>query len=239
MLYLIGLGLNKKGISVEGKNIAKKCKKIYIENYTVNYPYALSEISKILNKNIIPAKRDFVESYEIIDESLKKDVALLIYGSPLNATTHISLLEEAKKSRVKCRVIHAGSIFDGISETGLQLYKFGRTTSIPKWDLKKHFKPESFIDIIKNNQKINAHSLLLIDIDLNFNDALNELKETAEKNKIIIKSLIICQEIGTKKGRILYKKLEELNNFKGIRKPFCIIIPSKLSKNEEEFLRRF
>ncbi len=239
MLYLIGLGLNRKGISIEGKEYAKKCKKIYIENYTIEYPYPLSEIAGILNKKILPADRNFVESCKIVDEASKKDVALLIYGSPLNATTHISLLEEAKKSRVKCKVIQASSIFDAIAETGLQLYKFGKTASLPKWNLEKHFKPESFIEIIKDNQKIQAHSLLLVDIDMFFNEALEQLKETAEKNNLILDYLIICQALGTKKSKIFYDKINTLNGIRGMRKPFCIIIPGKLNDNEKEFLERF
>jgi len=57
--------------------------------------------------------------------------------------------------------------------------------------LEKHFKPESFIEIIKDNQKIQAHSLLLVDIDMFFNEALEQLKEAAEKNNLILDYLII------------------------------------------------
>ena len=39
MLYLIGLGLNEKGISLEGLEVIKKCRKVYLEEYTVNFPY--------------------------------------------------------------------------------------------------------------------------------------------------------------------------------------------------------
>ena len=32
MLHIIGLGLNEKGISIEGNETLKKCKKVYLEN---------------------------------------------------------------------------------------------------------------------------------------------------------------------------------------------------------------
>ena len=38
MLYLIGLGLNEKSISLEGLEAVKKCKKVYLEGYTVDFP---------------------------------------------------------------------------------------------------------------------------------------------------------------------------------------------------------
>jgi diphthamide biosynthesis methyltransferase len=45
MLYLIGLGLNTKGISKEGLLILEKCHKVYIEGYTVDFPYDLEELN--------------------------------------------------------------------------------------------------------------------------------------------------------------------------------------------------
>ena len=46
MLYLIGLGLNEKSISKESLASAKKCEKLYLEGYTVDFPY---DIEKDLN----------------------------------------------------------------------------------------------------------------------------------------------------------------------------------------------
>lgn len=239
MLYLIGLGLNLKGLSKESYEIVKRCKKVYLENYTIDFPYSLAEITEFLGKDIISLNREKVESLEIVDEARKKDVALLIYGSPLSATTHISLLDEAKNSRVKCRVLYAGSIFDAIAETGLQLYKFGKTASLPKWVPEKNFRPESFIEIIKDNQKINAHSLLLIDIDLGFFYAIKQLKEVAKKHKLKLDKILICQKLGTRRSKIFYKNISELEDLGSISKPYCIIIPAKLNSLEKDFLKRF
>ena len=44
MLYLIGLGLNENGISKQGLDVIGKCKKIYLENYTVEFPYSISDL---------------------------------------------------------------------------------------------------------------------------------------------------------------------------------------------------
>jgi diphthine synthase len=239
MLYLIGLGLNDKGISVEGMEIAKRCKRVYIENYTVNFPYPFSSIVHVLGKDIEVLNREDVEGLDFLENARKSDVAVLVYGSPLMATTHITILDEAEKSDIKTKVIHAGSVFDGVSETGLQLYKFGKVASMPAW--KESFTPDSFMEIVKDNQSIEAHSLILIDIGLDIQDALDQLKESADNHKIKLGKLVLCQQLGEKKQKIFYKKFKELKEeFTGVRKPYCLIIPSnKLHHMEEEYLNKF
>lgn len=240
MLYLIGLGLNVDGISEFGKEVAKRCKRVYLENYTINLPYSEGELrEKLLLKKVIPADRKFIESEQIVDEAKRQDVALLIYGSPLTATTHISLINEAKRLNVKYKIIYSASIIDAVAETGLQLYKFGKIASMPKWDEKKNFTPDSFMEIVKENQSINAHSLILIDIDLEFKDALNELKISAEKNNIKIDNLILCQSLGTKHSKIFYGPIKKFNMFDSVRMPYCIIIPGPLHFVEKEMLENF
>jgi len=234
MLYLIGLGLNYDGISEYGLEIAKRCKKVYLENYTVDFPYSLQQLKDVIGKNIALADRDFIEKFEIVDQAKNCNVALLIYGSPLTATTHISLIQEAKSSGIKYQIIYNASIFDAIGETGLQLYKFGKIASIPAW--KKNYEPDSFMEIVKQNLASQTHSLILIDIGLEFPEALEQLEKAAKKHDLKLKKLIICQKLGTKEHKVLYRDFEEMKTFTGIRKPYCLIIPSKLHFVEKEFL---
>ncbi len=236
MLYIIGLGLNVDGISKYGLEIVKRCKRVYLENYTVDFPYSKEELTHVLDKKIISADRDKVEGLELVDEAKKMDIALLVYGSPLTATTHISLIEEAKRLGVRYKIIYNASIIDAVAETGLQLYKFGKIASMPKWDKEKNFTPDSFIEIIKDNQKINAHTLLLADIGLDFNEALEQLIKASE-GKIKINKIVVCSRLGASKSKIFY---DSINNFKeDIEKPYCIVIPSKLHFMENEVLREF
>lgn len=232
--YLIGLGLEVRGISLHGKKILKNCKKIYLENYTVDFPYTKKELEKELKIKIIEANRELVESENLIDEAKKQkdnyDIALLVYGSPLIATTHISLINRAKKEKIKFKVIQAASIYDAICETGLHIYKFGKTASLPKFQ--KNFEPESFIDIIKENKSIKAHTLLLIDIGLKFDEARNQL----EKTKYKFDKLIVCSQLGTKRSRVFYDNLENIDE-KKIEMPYCMIIPSEMHFSEEEALK--
>jgi len=230
MLHLIGLGLNEKGISLEGIETARKCE-CYLEGYTVDFPYNIEEIEKIIDKKIQVLKREEVENESIVDKARQKDVALLVYGSPLFATTHVALLQMCIEQKVKYKIVHSASIFDAIAETGLQMYKFGKTTSLPAWT-EKH-TPKSFTEIIKENHSIKAHTLLLVDIGLEFKDALNQLTESVNVDK-----LVVCSNLGTDKAKIVYGNVDKLKKAK-IEKPFCFIIPSELHFLEQEFLGNF
>ena len=233
MLYIIGIGLNEKSISLEALETLKKCKQVYLDNYTINLPYSREKLEKIINKKIIEATREIVESNKLIELAKNQDIALLVYGSPLFATTHISLIEEARRNKIKTNIIYNASIFDAISETGLQLYKFGKIASMPDWEDKG--KSYSFIDIVKDNMKIDAHSLILVDIDLSVIDSLNQLEKAAKKKKVKISKLIICEKLGNKESKIHYGTISELMN-KKIKAPFCLTIPGKLHFLEEDII---
>jgi diphthine synthase len=234
MLYLIGLGLNEKSITREAFETLKKCKKIYLEGYTIDFPYEFSELESQVGKFEVLSRED-VESTKIIEEAKKKDVALLIYGSPLFATTHLTLLSDCRKVKVKTKIIYNASVFDAIGESGLELYKFGKITSMPKWQ--PNFEPDSFLDIVQQNSSIKAHSLILCDIKLSFQDALNQLEIACKKKKISLEKIIVCSNLGTQKAKIIYDTLENLKKkHKLIVNPFCLIIPSELHFMEKEAL---
>jgi diphthine synthase len=238
MLYLIGLGLNEKGISLEGKEALKKCRRVYLENYTVNFPYSFKKLEKSLGKKFIELQRKDVESEMLIKEARKQNIALLVYGCPLFATTHMSLILGAEEARVKTKIIYSTSVFDTIAETGLQLYKFGKITSMPKWEA--HFQPESFMEYVEQNQSIKAHSLILIDIGLSFEDSLEELKISCKDRNFYIDNLIVCSRMGTENAKIFYGTLEKLKKkAKKIESPFCFIIPGEMHFLEKEAVERF
>ncbi len=238
MLYIIGLGLNVDGISKYGLGVVKRCKKVYLENYTVDFPYSEKQLKDVLSdKKLYPADREFVESLKIVDEAKKMDVALLVYGSPLTATTHISLIQEAKASDVRYKILYNASILDAIAETGLQSYKFGKIASMPAW--KKNYEPDSFMGVVKENKSIKAHSLILVDIGLEFQDALTQLEISAKKQKIKLNKVVLCQALGTKNRKMFYKNFEDYKKYTGIKKPYCLIIPGKLHFVEEEVLQSF
>ncbi len=238
MLYLIGLGLNEKGVSIEGKEALKKCGKVYLENYTVEFPYSIKKLEKIIGEKVILIEREKVEGNELVKEGKKKNIALLVYGSPLFATTHISLIMECRNAKVKTKIIYSASVFDAVSETGLQLYKFGKVSSMPRWE--KNFEPDSFLEFVEQNQKIKAHSLILIDIKLSFEQALNELEISCKRRNFILNKFLVCSSLGNDKTRIFYGNLKDMRKkCKKISALFCFIIPGEMHFLEKDGVNRF
>jgi len=234
VFYLIGLGLSLTSLSEEAKEIIKKAEKVYLEGYTVDFPYKIQDLEKELGQKIISLNRQETENEKFVEEAKKKEIVLLVYGAPLIATTHTSLLLKCKKEKISFKIIQNASIFDAIAETGLQLYKFGKTASLPAW--KENWKPDSFIDILKENLGIGAHTLLLVDIGLNFQKAIEQLKESCLQKKIKLNKLIVCSSLGNDNQKIFYKNIEYFIKIK-INRPYCIIIPGKMHFLEEEALK--
>lgn len=63
---------------------------------------------------------------------------------------------------MKTKVIHNASIINAIGCTGLQLYRFGQTVSVPFFEAT--WKPTSFLTKIYENLERDLHTLVLLDI---------------------------------------------------------------------------
>lgn len=231
--YLIGLGMGLKSITCEAKDILKKCDNIYLEGYTVDFPYTFEELKKELNVNFEVLDRKSVEDEHLIKEAEKKDIALLVYGDSLSATTHTQLILACKNNNINYKNIHNTSIFITIAETGLQLYKFGKTASMPKW--LKSFEPTSFLDYYLENKNNGAHTLLLIDISLDLYDAISQLERASNEKGCELEKIIIISNAGLPSQKIFFDNLYNLKNLE-IEKPYCFILPGNLHFVEEEFL---
>ncbi|MFA4960138.1 MAG: diphthine synthase [Candidatus Pacearchaeota archaeon] len=234
MFYLIGLGMNLKSISVDALEILKGCDEIYLENYTVNFPYKISELKKSLDVNIKELGRGGVEDESLLKDAKKKNVALLVYGDVLSATTHIQLIISCKKQKIPYEIFHNASILTVVAETGLSLYKFGKIASMPDW--KEHTnKPMSFMNYVKENLSIKAHTLLLTDIGLEIKDVIEQLEESMGESLGLPEKIIVVSNAGTEKQKIFYGLFDKLK-CKKIEVPFCVIIPSELHFLEKEVL---
>lgn len=245
MLYLIGLGLSWKDLSLKALEAIQKCDKVYLETYTSISDFSKLQLERLLGKKIEALNRKQVEEIKPFFKQGLKDVALLVYGDPLAATTHLEILLEAKKRKIRTKLIHAPSILTSVAETGLQLYKFGKTASIPL--PQRNFKPESFFDILNiNNKEMGAHTLFLLDLNpeedkyLTIKQAINILLEieAKRKSKLLGEStkLIGCARLGQPDQLIKYASAEQLQKINFGKPPYCLIVPAKLNFKEEEFL---
>ena len=208
VLYLIGLGLcNEKDITVRGLEYIKQSDFVYMEYYTSILGIDSSKLEEYYGKKIILADREMIEigfDKEILEKAKTNKVALLVVGDPFSATTHIDLYLRCIHEGVKVEVVNNASILNSIGITGLSLYRFGETVSIPFFTEK--WRPYSFYDKICVNYKNDLHTLVLLDIKvkeiseenlargkkiyekprfMTVNQALEELLEASEKSEVI------------------------------------------------------
>jgi diphthine synthase len=232
MLYLVGLGIgDEKDLSLRSIEVLKKCDRIYCELFTNNWAGDLKKLEKTIGKKITLLKREEVESDLLIKEAKNRRVALLVPGDPLAATTHMELMIEAKKQNMPVEIVHSSSVYTAVAECGLQLYKFGRTTTLPK--MQEKFHPSSPIEIIKDNKKSGLHTLILLDIGMSAKEGLGILAE-----KFSQENVVACCNLGSKNKTIKYGKVSDLVKDKELDKsPAVLIVPGKLHFKEEEALQ--
>src|SRR3989338_208716 len=249
-LYLIGIGLNdEKDISIKGLEIVKKADFIYLENYTSKLNIPINYLEKLYNKKIILADREFVENEAektILQQAKTKEVAFLVVGDVFSATTHMDLYLRAKKMAIKTLVVHNASVLTAVGITGLQLYKFGKKTSIPF----ENENVETPYDALALNQKNNLHTLFLLDLkqysndSLSVNDAIRYLLKVELKRgeRVFADNTLCvgCAKLGSLDKIIKAGKAKELlkENFRnGMH---CLIVPAKkLHFMEEEALKLY
>lgn len=236
MLYLIGIGLgDEKDLTLNALEVIKKADFVYLENYTSALNFKVKDLEKLTNKEIIVADRNLVENTEeIVDNAEDSHVVFLVKGDVFSATTHTDIFLRAKKRNIECRILHNSSIITAVGDTGLSLYKFGKTASIP-------FENENIktpYEILRENGKM--HTLILLDLKpdenkyMNFKEGLNYLiKNGFEKEK----NVIICAGLGTGNAVIKYGMTKDILNENIEVYPQCIVIPGELHFVEEDFLK--
>ena len=249
MLWFIGLGISGfKSIPNEALEILSKADIVYLEQFTSPIGKSdLMKIKKATSGEFKLAKRWLVEDgSEILKNAKKKKVALLAYGDPYIATTHIELRTRAIEEKIKTHSIHASSSLTSmIGECGLHFYKVGRIATIMS-EMKSLTTPYYVIykNIIEGN-----HTVLLLeynqdkDFFLDPKDALNGLLET-EKGQIrnvisLATYVIVASRIGFKDQSIISGKISSLKKINFGKPPHTIIIPGRLHFTETDALKLF
>jgi diphthine synthase len=252
MLWLIGLGIHGiRGIGLNSLDVLKNCDIVYVERYTSSISdLELDELNGLIctdgKKHTILIHRWFLEDgREILENAKDKEIALLTYGDPLIATTHAELHIRAVKNSISVKVIHAASgISSLVGETGLHVYKFGRTVTITS-------EPQSVISVystIFDNLILGNHTMILTEYNdrdgqaffLNPADALKALLESERdlKNKACHEETfaIIVSRIGTKHQTMISGKIRSLINLDYGLGPHTLIVTGFLHFAEVDAL---
>ncbi len=249
MLHLIGIGLKPEQLTLEAINAIKLSDSVFLEGYTSQYSEGtLEELVKNTNKTIkLLGRKEVEEQFEsALLSAHSNNIALLIVGNALTATTHIQVLLDCKEKGIKYKVIPGVSITNTIAETGLDEYKFGRTITICYHS--KDFEPDSFFDQIKDNKKIGLHTLCLLDIKkdekpqrmMNSIEAIEILEKIAKKKKDkTIFEYVALLGMGSEKQKIIFGQ-DKILKEKLVNEvyPQTLIILGKLNEKETECLTK-
>jgi len=244
MFYLAGIGLKPKHLTVEALEALKKCEQVFLDAYTSKYAEgSIEELEALIGKKITALGRTGIEEeFEpMLKASKGKDIALLVFGNCLTATTHVQLLIDAKKIGIKSAVLPGISLTNLLGKTGLDEYRFGRTVSIVFQEA--NYAPESFYDMIMENRNAGLHTLCLLDIRaeekrfMGIQEALVVLEKIEKKRglKAIKDSRIIgLYALGSRNEKIKAGSMNGLvkSGLGGF--PQALIVCGRLNEKEEE-----
>jgi len=247
MLLLVGFGIHVyKGLSAKALEVLNSVNTIYVEKYTSPMPDPdIDALKSALNKEVKIVPRWFVEDgREILESAKNNDVALVVYGDPLIATTHLELRVRAEKNGIKSRVLHASSsITSIIGECGLHMYKIGRIITL----VSEAQAIASIYYTIYSNLIGGNHTLILLeynqenDFFLKPNDAFNMLLdcEKDQKHEVISEDTfaIVASRIGIDDQKIISGRIGSLLQHDFGVPPHSIIITGSLHFTEIDALK--
>lgn len=236
MLLLIGLGLAPPGsIGVEAWESLQSADTIYLEQYT-NLGLTAEELAEFLKKPVLGADRTFVEGDELLQEASLKTVALCIIGDVLTATTHSVIYLECLKRDISVKVFQNAGIMNVAGMTGLELYKFGQTVSIP-YPLPS-FEPTSYLAKIESNRAAGLHTLCLLDIKADEQRYMTIPEAIKLLHTLSFNLLIGVARLGTE-NHVFAGTPEQLTEHSWPGQPHSLIIPGQLNVIEQEFVERW
>lgn len=266
VLYIIGLGLgDEKDVTIRGLEAIKSCDKVFLECYTSILSIEKDRLEDFYGKEVIIADRDFVEcrAEEIYLPGKDGNVAMLVVGDPVCATTHTDIMIRAFELGIDVEIIHNASAMGAAGCSGLQLYTFGATISIPFFE--ENWRPTSFYKKIKYNRGGGMHTLCLLDIKvkepcfesmkrgkivyqppryMSVNRAAEQLieAEEIEAGKAYNSSETLCvgmARLGQKDQCIIAGTLEELKDADFGKPLHCMVICGEVHDLELKFLNKY
>jgi diphthine synthase len=251
MLFVIGLGLSFRDISLRAMDAARKADELLLEPYTSFLPEGYVEFmeAETGKKAVRLARQDLEDNVKSTLVAAKdRDVALLVPGDPLVATTHHLVINTARRMGIGVEVFHSASAFTAaIGESGLDIYKFGPTVTVPFWF--ENYRPSSFLEVIRRNLDNDEHTLVLLDIDqkahrpMALAEAVAILRAAeAEQRRGVIRDdlkVVVLANAGREGQEVRYVSLGRMADEIGESlsgKAVALVVPARMSFAEEENL---
>ena len=179
---------------------------------------------------------------EILRAAANGDVALVCYGDPYVATTHIELRARAETAGTKTQSVHGVSALTSmVGECGLHQYKVGRTTTVTRAEASTPYA------IIQENLDRGCHTVLLLEYDedagmfLDPRSALESLLAIeGEKRQLALTRetfAVVVSRVGRGDCAIVAGKVEDILGEEFGEAPHSIIVPGSLHFTEADALR--
>lgn len=244
-LYFVGIGIaGVSALSDEVRRAISSVKIVYAERFTS--PISDSEFDELKRiavergASFKVAPRWMVEDgSEILREALNGDVALVCYGDPYIATTHIELRTRAVAQGTPTHSVHGTSALTSmVGECGLHQYKMGRTTTVTSEEASTPY------DILYENMQRGCHTLLLL--EYNQDDGKFLAPSAALKSLLDIEVdarheaatrdtfAIIVSRIGYADQALVAGKIKSLLDVDVGEPPHSIIVPGTLHFTETD-----
>ena len=250
-LYLIGLGIYREPlITRKWFDIIMGSKHIFFERYTSPTPYDIQYLRKFFGRRDIQhIDRETLENRtdEIVEMAFEDDVSILVYGDPLIATTHRTLILTTVDKGVEYQVLHnVSSYIYAVTESGLDIYKVGPIGTLIRGgqDINK-----STLEKIGYNLRHGFHSPILLEYNaeegyiMHPSDALDIIKKDKDLWRIITDNnsyIIVLMALGFDEE---YKKAYKPSEIRMINElpsgyPAIIIITGRLHFMEREYIEK-
>ena len=246
MLTFVGLGIGgPQALSEKSRKIISESDLVYFEQFTSPMSETQTQFLQDITKGQFKlAPRWLVEDgKEILEAAKTNKVALLSYGDPYIATTHIELRVRAIQDGTKTDTIHASSAITSlIGECGLHFYKVGKTVTIMSG-----IPSSTAYYSIFENLKLGNHTIILLewnqnkDFFLDPKDAISSLldQEKEQGRKVFSGDTygIVASRIGQDGQKIIAAKFSDLAKQDFGAPPHTIIIPGMMHFTESDALK--
>ena len=245
-LWFVGAGVSGYGnLSPRAARAVAESGTVYVDVFTSPVGADdLAELEQLAGDKLVKAERSMVEDgSRILESAAAGDVALVSYGDPYVATTHVELRTRAERAGIHTRTVPAPSApWSALGECGLHHYKAGRTATIME-DLSGATTPYG---VIQQNMAVGCHTLLLLEYDLSrefFLDPsvalriLLDVEKEQRRGAVTPDTFcVVASRVGSLEQALISGRVGRLCSESFGAPPHLIIIPGHLHFTESDAL---
>jgi len=245
MLTFVGLGLyDERSVTVEGQAAIGAADAVFAEFYTSRLTgTTIERLEDFHGTEIEVLGRAGIEQEPepILKAAATGDAAFLTAGDPMISTTHIDLRLRAFDRGIETRIVHGTTAQAAASSlTGLQNYRFGKSTTVPFPKTFGKTVPISVVETINGNRARGLHTLVFLDIDADENRYLRADEAATHLAEVLDDGLMVAvARAGSPDPIVEANRCTVLGNRDFGGPLHLLVVPGELHELEAEALRSF